>query len=123
MTCPNQSLVKMEPKEVIRIAEEYLAYAKEQKETWYKTYLDASRNYLTKNMNAWYRLWWKRNPTEAEVWNNFSDDNKWGYIFSMKYRVDARYAVGEEIAKKLIKACSVAKDEIYVSVEDVSEIT
>ena len=31
MTCPNTSLVKMDPKEVVRIAEEYLAWAKEQK--------------------------------------------------------------------------------------------
>jgi len=122
MTCNNQSLVKMDPKEVIRIAEEYLAWAKEEKETRYTYHLNASREELTRSMNAWYRFFWKRNPTEEEVWKDFDDSNM-RMMFSMKYRVDAKYAMGEEIATKLIKACGCAVEEIYVSVDDVAEIS
>jgi hypothetical protein len=113
----------MDPKDVVRIAEKYLTWAKEEKKVQYEYYMSYSRTKLTKDMNAWWRLWWKRNPTEQEVYDDFSGVGDRFCMFSMKSRVDLLFSKGEEIAKKLIKACSVAKDEVYVSVEDVSEIT
>ena len=122
MTCPNQSLVKMDPKEVVRIAEEYLAWAKEEKAVAYEYHMNASRAELTQKLNAWYRFFWKRNPTEEEVWNDFvAGDIR--EMFPMKYRVDIGYGIGEDVAENLIKACKFAKDEMYVSVDDLARIT
>jgi hypothetical protein len=123
MTCPNQSLVKMDPKEVVRIAEEYLAWAKEQKEIRYKKTIDEIRVSLTKNMNNRWLWWLRRDPTEQEVYNAFYVDDNDGWAWTRKQYIDEMYYDREKVARNLIKAGKIAKDEMYVSVDDLAKIT
>jgi len=122
MTCPNTSLVKMDPKEVVHIAEKYLAWAKARKETRYKETMDKIRASLKKRMNSRWCWWLRRDPTEEEVMYEFSKENDGGWRLTEKYMIDLSYATGEKISRDLIKGAKNAI-EMYVSVEDLARIS
>jgi hypothetical protein len=116
----SKSYVLMPSKEVARLAQETIDWIDAQREDEKKKHIDWCRVKLTKQLNSWWHLWWKRNPTEQEVMIEANDHHYWTQ--SSLDDIDALYGNSANIALELLNA-SKHVDEVYVNAEELWAIS
>jgi hypothetical protein len=87
--------------------------------------IDYAKRTLTKKLNAWYRLFWKRNPTNDEIgkYAKKLDQLEFGtgkvFIESL---IDRKYESLEFLCCNLRNAANIA-DSVIININDLARIT
>lgn len=119
----DNSYVELPSQKVKELVDNCIKYINESKQAQITSNVNYARKTLTKELNAWYRIW-KRNPTEKEIDERakFLDRIYTGKYFLNQSIIDDTYASLEFLCSALRNAANIA-DSVLINVYDLRKIS